>query len=140
MKPVTNFKHPEDAIFYTKTFINELQTVQETYFNELVSNLNLTERGDEFLFDYIYNETEDQEDFSTYLQNLNIEFESLVKPNFSSDHMDHFIPTNFGDCNLTMHMNLEEYEPDTSFPSAFESNYPEYNPNLAQPSKEIKLS
>jgi len=52
----TDQKHPEDEISRVKTFITELQTVQEEYYEKLVKNLRIEGRGEEHLFDYIYNE------------------------------------------------------------------------------------
>jgi hypothetical protein len=52
-------RHPEDRIYETKKFINELSKVQDRKFNKLVKKLGLTERNADFLFDYIYNETRD---------------------------------------------------------------------------------
>jgi hypothetical protein len=63
-------KHPEDEIFRVKTFINELQKVQDKYFQDLVSELHLTSEGEEFLFDYIFNETEDCDGFDGYINTL----------------------------------------------------------------------
>lgn len=62
-------KHPDDAIYDTKQFINELQKVQESYFNKLVKELNLTEDGESWLFDYIFNAAEDEKylSFEEYL-------------------------------------------------------------------------
>ena len=39
-------RHPEDAISEAKTFINELQKVQEQYFSKLVLDLKITKEGE----------------------------------------------------------------------------------------------
>jgi hypothetical protein len=53
-------QHPDDAINKVKTFINELQIVQEKYYAELFNDLNLKDNSlDDWLFDYIYNENAD---------------------------------------------------------------------------------
>ena len=67
----TEGEHPEDVIYNTKTFIKELQNVQENYFNKLTKSLKLTNVGEDHLFDYIYND-DDSEDFQHYLEKLNI--------------------------------------------------------------------
>lgn len=73
-------KHPEDEIARVKTFINELQSVQEKYYEKLVCDLNLTEKGESLLFDYIYNE-QDPKLFEEYLAEFNNghSYEELVK-------------------------------------------------------------
>lgn len=50
--------HPDDAIIRVKEFINNLSDVQEQYFNKLVTDLNLNQEGEDWLFDYIYNSGE----------------------------------------------------------------------------------
>jgi len=62
-------RHPEDAIFFTRTFINELSKVRETYYQRLVNDLNLNAEGEEYLFDYIHNSGDegDRMDFSEWL-------------------------------------------------------------------------
>jgi len=61
--------HPEDEIYKVKNFINELQRVQDQYFNKLVSNLRIDSQGEEFLFDYIYNgdEEDNEKTFEEYI-------------------------------------------------------------------------
>ena len=74
-------KHPEDAINEVKTFINKLQEVQEDYFQRLTKELNLTEEGKDFLFDYIYNVdtvNEKIDDFTHYLEPLNKNYTDLI--------------------------------------------------------------
>ena len=75
-------KHPEDAIHEVKTFINKLQEVQEDYFQRLSKGLKLTEEGEEYLFDYIYNvNNDDQEidDFAHYVQTLGKNYRNFIK-------------------------------------------------------------
>jgi hypothetical protein len=76
MKP-----HPEDLIYSTKVFVNELQKVQEDYFNILVNKLNLNAKGEEWLFDYIYNTTEQHsyDGFEHYLESYKQDFKNLLK-------------------------------------------------------------
>jgi hypothetical protein len=75
-------KHPEDAIYEVKSFFDKLKDVQDDYFERLSKGLNLTEDGRDFLFDYIYNvENDDQQidDFAHYLETLNKNYEDLIK-------------------------------------------------------------
>jgi hypothetical protein len=74
-------KHPEDAIYEVKSFFKKLQDVQEDYFQRLSKGLKLTEEGEEYLFDYIYNvNNDDQEidDFAHYLETLNKNYKDLI--------------------------------------------------------------
>lgn len=50
-------KHPDDRIFATKDFINELSKVQDRYFKKLCKKLDLPKQTEDYLFDYIFNET-----------------------------------------------------------------------------------
>ena len=61
--------HPDDQIFKVKDFINELSKVQDSYFSGLVKDLNVGKEVEDFLFDYVYNET-DPVTFGEYLDNL----------------------------------------------------------------------
>ena len=49
-------KHPDDRIFATKDFINELSKVQDRYFKKLCRKLDLPKEAEDYLFDYIFNE------------------------------------------------------------------------------------
>ena len=49
-------KHPDDRIFATKEFINELSKVQDRYFKKLCRKLDLPKEIEDYLFDYIFNE------------------------------------------------------------------------------------
>ena len=50
-------KHPDDRIFAAKDFINELSKVQDRYFKKLCRKLDLPKETEDYLFDYIFNET-----------------------------------------------------------------------------------
>jgi hypothetical protein len=82
-KPYTpEGKHPEDAIYEVKEFFKKLQDVQEDYFQRLSKGLKLTEEGEEYLFDYIYNthnEVDEIDDFSHYLETLGRNYKDLIK-------------------------------------------------------------
>lgn len=112
------YTHPEDSIHKTKTFINELQTVQETYFNDLVSTLKLNKAGEDFLFDYIYNYNEGLDDFSHYLQDFDKKYEDFVaedvfyNPSLTLLSVPEAYPS--------MHMSSYEADLETSFPSHYD--------------------
>jgi hypothetical protein len=75
-------KHPEDAIYEVKEFVKKLQDVQEDYFQRLSKGLKLTEEGEEYLFDYIYNtnnEVDEIDDFAHYVQTLGKSYRNFIK-------------------------------------------------------------
>ena len=73
-------QHPDDAINKVKTFINELQKVQDKYFDDLVDELNINEELNDWLFDYIFNEDSDIDlMFTEYLEDVNKKYEDFVK-------------------------------------------------------------
>ena len=62
-------RHPDDRIFATKEFISELSKVQDRYFKKLCRKLNISKENEDYLFDYIHNETRPLS-FGEYLDNL----------------------------------------------------------------------
>lgn len=50
-------RHPDDRIMATKDFINEVSKVQDRYFKKLCRKLELPKETEDYLFDYIFNET-----------------------------------------------------------------------------------
>ena len=62
-------RHPDDRIFATKEFINELSKVQDRYFRKLCKKLNIPKETEDYLFDYVFNEHE-QVTFGEYLDKL----------------------------------------------------------------------
>jgi hypothetical protein len=62
-------RHPDDRIFATKDFINELSKVQDRYFKKLCKKLDLPKGAEDYLFDYIFNEC-DMITFGEYLDKL----------------------------------------------------------------------
>ena len=74
-------KHPEDAIHEVKSFFNNLKDVQNSYFDKLTKDLNLTDEGKDYLFDYIYNVDDAEEnvdDFSHYLETLGRNYTYMI--------------------------------------------------------------
>jgi hemerythrin len=73
-------QHPDDAINRVKTFINELQKVQDKYFDDLVDDLKINNSLNDWLFDYIFNEDSDIDlMFTEYLEGVNKKYEDFVK-------------------------------------------------------------
>ncbi len=62
-------RHPEDRIFEVKKFINELESVQTFYYNQLLLELNLNQKGDDLLFDYVFN-SDHKDTFEEYLEKM----------------------------------------------------------------------
>lgn len=59
----------EALIAKYKSFINELGRVQDDYLANLTKDIGLNEQGGEFLFDYIYNSTEEEgSTFAGYME------------------------------------------------------------------------
>lgn len=75
--------HPDDVINKVKTFINELQKVQEKYLSDLMDDLNLkNDILDDWIFDYVFNEDSDIEEmFTEYLEDRGKNYEDFVKKN-----------------------------------------------------------
>lgn len=72
--------HPDDAINKVKTFINELQMVQERYFKDLVEDLGIPWDLDDWLFDYVYNEDQNIDlMFTEYMEDKGKKYEDFVK-------------------------------------------------------------
>lgn len=74
-------QHPDDAIDKVKTFINQLQKVQEKYLSDLIDDLNLKDESlDDWIFDYVFNEDSDIEEmFTEYLEDRGKNYEDFVK-------------------------------------------------------------
>jgi hypothetical protein len=62
-----NTKHPDDLIFDTKTLIQNLSRIQDQELATLTEKLGLTDEGEEWLFDYVFNHT-DLQTFEEYLE------------------------------------------------------------------------
>lgn len=71
-------EHPEDKIYNVKKFVNELSNVQDSYFNQLVVDLDLNTKGSDWLFDYIFNDHSQDSSFEDYLYRYGINYQSLV--------------------------------------------------------------
>ena len=74
-------RHPDDAIFETKAFLNELSKIQNQYFDTLLQDLNLSEEGEGWLFDFIFNGDEEDNKmlFTEFLEDRNKRYEDFCK-------------------------------------------------------------
>jgi|694.fasta_scaffold00095_47 hypothetical protein len=70
--------HPEDKIYNVKKFINELSNVQDYYFNQLVLDLNLNDKGSDWLFDYVFNSSGEYDGFDHYLLEHGVDYTDLL--------------------------------------------------------------
>jgi len=69
--------HTEDLIYKEKQFIRRLAETQDGVFQKLSESLDLTEEGDDWLWDYVFN-CQDEVEFEEYLAGYGIEYKSLV--------------------------------------------------------------
>ena len=115
---MSNKPHPEDEIYKVKTFINELQKVQEGYFDKLVEDLNISKDGEDWLFDYIHNYSINEfDDFQHYLNGFDKKYEDITKKDRQyTDNAETFISTDFGDFSPMLHMTSYEPDLDSCFP------------------------
>jgi hypothetical protein len=123
---MSNIPHPEDQIHKAKTFINELEKVQEEYFTRLVENLDLSKEGEDWLFDYIYNSSENEfDDFQHYLNGFNKKYEDMTKKDETYiDTAETFISTDFGEFSPMLHMSSCEPDLETPLSTVFNEKEP----------------
>jgi hypothetical protein len=75
-------RHPDDAILEVQKFIQELSKVQDAYFQKLVTDLKLTPKGADYLFDFVYNcgEDDNMDSFEEYLERYSrCDYEDIVE-------------------------------------------------------------
>ena len=66
----------EDLIYRNRAFIQELGRVQDLYYDTLKNELELSDKAEEFLYDYVYNSGEEIS-FEEYLT----KFGEISSPN-----------------------------------------------------------
>jgi hypothetical protein len=71
-------EHPEDRIFADAAYISRLGDTQTEVFNKLVADLNLNERGEEWLFDYVFN-SDGEDSFEEYIEERGFTYSEFVK-------------------------------------------------------------
>jgi hypothetical protein len=69
MSQINEGTNCEQKIAKYKAFIMELSEVQESYYQKLVKEIDISAKDEEYLFDYIYNA--DFETFEDYLAQFN---------------------------------------------------------------------
>lgn len=74
-----NGDHPEDLIFRDKAYINRLQEHIDNQFESLAVKLRLNDRGKDWLFDYVFNESDKNIEFEEFLERYGVKYEDLVK-------------------------------------------------------------
>lgn len=75
-----NGEHPEDRIFRDREYIKRLQEHINDIFGALSKDLRLNEMGQEYLFDYVYNDDRDIE-FEEYINNASFEYDEFYSNN-----------------------------------------------------------
>ena len=70
-------EHPEDRIFKDKEYINRLQKHIDEVYEELARDLRVNMEGKDYLFDYIFNEDDNELEFEDYLNKLGQNYEEL---------------------------------------------------------------
>jgi hypothetical protein len=113
-------RHPEDAISEAKTFINELQKVQEQYFSKLVLDLKITKEGEDWLFDYVYNTSDEEkyDGFDHYLQDYKKNYDDMVVTDIMyNNSLETFNSGDLGEFSPMIKMSSCEASLGTAFPS-----------------------
>jgi hypothetical protein len=67
----------EDMIYANKTFIRKLADVQDLYFNTMCEEIGVNVKGNDWLFDYVFNCDDEKEDFLTYLDRYGVDTTTL---------------------------------------------------------------
>jgi hypothetical protein len=73
-----NNEHPEDRIYRDREYIQRLQRHIDSVFELLAYDLQINEKGKEWLFDFVYNEDKDML-FEEYIAKCNVKYDGLVK-------------------------------------------------------------
>ena len=74
----TQNEHPEDRIFRDKEYINRLQKHIDEVYEELARSLRVNMEGKDYLFDYIFNEDDNDLQFEDYLNKLGHRYDEMV--------------------------------------------------------------
>jgi hypothetical protein len=70
-------EHPEDRIFKDREFLKRITKIENDLFDNLVKDLNLNRKGDEQLFDYVYN-CDEEILFEEYLMKYKMKYADLL--------------------------------------------------------------
>lgn len=77
-KNYVNGQHPLDLIYAEKNFLAELSKVSEDRFEKLAKTLKINKKGEDWLFDYIYNGSPDI-DFEEYLEKFGVSYQDCLE-------------------------------------------------------------
>jgi hypothetical protein len=72
-------EHPEDRIFRDREYIQRLQRHIDSVYDLLANDLRLNQKGQDWLFDYVFNEDSKDIEFEEYLAKYNVKYEDCVK-------------------------------------------------------------
>jgi hypothetical protein len=74
-------KEIDNKIYTTRTALRDLSQKQEEIFEVLVKDLRLNLKGEQWMFDYIYNSEEDEKyiPFDEYLSFYKIDYSDLIE-------------------------------------------------------------
>ena len=82
-------EHPEDRIFRDKEYIKRLQKHIDEVYEELARDLRVNMDGKDYLFDYIFNEDDNDLEFEGYLNKLGKEYNRLFFRKRKPSHLYH---------------------------------------------------
>ena len=71
-------EHPEDRIYRDREYIHRLHKHIDEIYEKLAEDLNVNEKGQDWLFDYVHNE-EDNIEFEDYLFKYKTQYKDIVK-------------------------------------------------------------
>lgn len=74
----TQNEHPEDRIYRDKEYINRLQKHIDEVYEELARDLRVNMEGKDYLFDYIFNEDDNNLEFEDHLHKLHRTYDEMV--------------------------------------------------------------
>lgn len=81
-------EHPEDRIFRDKEYINRLQKHIDEVYEELARDLRVNMDGKDYLFDYIFNEDDNDLEFEDYLHKFGKEYENSFFRKLQSKYIE----------------------------------------------------
>jgi hypothetical protein len=76
-----NNEHPEDRIFRDREYIQRLQQHIDSIHELLANDLRLNQMGQDWLFDYVFNEDSKDVEFEEYLEKYKVRYKDCVTSN-----------------------------------------------------------
>jgi hypothetical protein len=70
-------EHPEDRIFRDKEYIQRLQRHIDSVYDLLANDLRLNQKGQDWLFDYVFNEDDKNIEFEEYLEKCKVKYNAI---------------------------------------------------------------